>query len=256
MGFSFNMLVRPEISFLGFMKKGLSIPDGWGLALYPDGKTAQVLKEPVEAGSSRLAEFLMNYSPLRSTVFIGHVRHASRRDFNHSNTFSNTHPFERILHDRDYVFAHNGTLRDFRSERSDEFVPLGETDSEWAFCQILGWLSKAGISRWSAADYTHLKEVLRGLNKHGSLNILMSDGDHLFCYHDQDRYEGLCYVRKAYSHARIRLVDEDWIIDLGRLSDPKQKGYVVATAPLADEKWTCLSGGQLIVFSRGEIVYE
>ena len=252
MGLSFNVPVKPEISFRGFMKRGRSNPHGWGLALFPDGKVAQVFKEPVEAGKSRLAEFLRDYPHLKSTVFIGHVRYASKGD----HTYRNTHPFERVLRGKDYIFAHNGTLRGFKGERLNEFIPLGETDSEWAFCQIIDWLNKAKISSWSASDYAKLEEVLRGLNKYGGLNILMSDGDHLFCYHDKDRYNGLCYVQREFAHTRIRLVDEDWDVDLGQTKDPEQKGYVVATKPLTNEKWMDFSGGQLIVFCKGEVVHE
>jgi len=98
--------------------------------------------------------------------------------------------------------------------------------------------------------------VIRGLNKYGGMNILMSDGDHLFCYHDKDRYKGLCYVQREFAHTRIRLVDEDWDVDLGQTKDPEQKGYVVATKPLTDEKWTDFLGGQLIVFCKGVVVHE
>jgi predicted glutamine amidotransferase len=96
------------------------------LALYPDEKAAQVFKEPVEAGQSHLAEFLMDYKYLKSRIFIGHVRYASGG----GRTYRNTHPFERVLQGKSIVFAHNGTLKDFESERSNEFSPLGETDSE------------------------------------------------------------------------------------------------------------------------------
>lgn len=74
LGISFNVPVRPEISFKGFMKRGRSNPDGWGLALFPDGRAAQVFKEPIEAGESCLADFLKDYPYLKSTIFIGHVR--------------------------------------------------------------------------------------------------------------------------------------------------------------------------------------
>jgi glutamine amidotransferase len=252
MGLSFNVPVRSEISFRGFMKRGRSNPDGWGLALFPDGKAAQVLKEPVEAGKSRLAELLRDYPHLKSTVFVGHVRYASKGD----PTYSNTYPFEGILHAKDYVFAHNGTLQGFKGKRSNEFIPLGDTDSEWAFCQVIDWLNTERMSSWSAAAYANLEGVFRNLNKYGGLNILMSDGDHLFCYHDKDRRNGLCYVQREFAHTRIRLLDEDWVDDLGKTKDLEQKGYVVATRPLTDEKWTDFSGGQLIVFCKGEVVHE
>lgn len=255
LGLSFNVSVRPEISFRGFMRRGRSNPDGWGLALYPDGKAAQVLKEPVEAGRSSLAAFLRDYPDLKSSIFIGHVRLGNVG----GHIFRNTHPFERVLGDRNYVFAHNGTLRGTgrQGRQADgEIVPLGETDSEWAFCRILEWIKQRGLRVWSDTDYAELAGFFRDLNSHGNLNVLMSDGERLFCYHDAHRYNGLCYVRREFEHTRIKLADEDWVVDLGKVKEPGQKGYVVATRALTNEPWRQFEGGQLIVFAKGEDVYN
>ena len=250
LGLSFNVSVRPEISFRGFMRRGRSNPHGWGLALYPDGKAAQVFKEPVEAGASPLAAFLRDYPRLESPIFIGHVRIASAG----GHFYRNTHPFERALRGRDWIFAHNGTLKNFGREETGKSVPLGETDSEWAFCRILDWLDKTDVGQWNNKNYKALAELLAELNELGALNVLMSDGERLFCYHDRNGYNGLCYVRREFKHTRITLADEDWTVDLGRIKDPRQKGYVIATKPLTDEDWVRFTGGQLIVFRKGEIV--
>lgn len=252
LGLSFNVPVRPEISFRGFMRRGRSNPHGWGLALYPDGRAAQVFKEPIEAGKSRLAEFVRDDPRLESKIFIGHVRLASAG----AHAFRNTHPFERSLGGIDYVFAHNGTLS--RSGRGDpgSFVPLGETDSEWAFCRILNWMDDRGPGRdWSGRAYRDLEKVLGDLNELGTLNVLMSDGTRLFCYHDKDGYNGLWHVRREFEHTRIRLKDEDWEVDLGRTKDPGQKGHVVTTRPLTDEPWVKCAAGRLTVFEDGEVVH-
>ena len=251
LGLSFNMPVRPEISFRGFMRRGRANPHGWGLALYPDGKAAQVFKEPIEAGSSPLAAFLRDYHVLKSEIFIGHVRWGNVG----GHLFRNTHPFERVMEGKDYVFAHNGTISGSHKTAPNEIAPLGETDSEWAFCQILGWLKHKKPRTWSAKEYGELSGFLRDLNSHGNLNMLMSDGERLFCYHDAGRYKGLYYVAREFRHTRLKMVDEDWVVDLGTIKEPGQKGYVVATMPLTEEPWTRLAGGQLMVFSHGEIVF-
>jgi len=36
LGMSFNLPVRPSISFRGFRHRGEENPDGWGIAFYPD----------------------------------------------------------------------------------------------------------------------------------------------------------------------------------------------------------------------------
>ena len=105
LGLSFNLPVRPTVSFRGFRARGGRNPEGWGLAFYP-GKSAQIYKEPIEAGESAMAKFLLSYEHLQSNIFIAHVRLASTGAQSHQNT----HPFSREVHRSEYVFAHNGTL--------------------------------------------------------------------------------------------------------------------------------------------------
>ena len=77
LGMSFNLPVNPSISFRGFRFRGEENPDGWGMAFYPD-EAAQIIKEPISAKRSELSEFLQNYKGVKSKIFIGHVRYASR----------------------------------------------------------------------------------------------------------------------------------------------------------------------------------
>jgi len=57
LGMSFNLPVRPSISFRGFRHRGEENPDGWGIAFYPD-EAAQIIKEPIKAAKSHLSRFL------------------------------------------------------------------------------------------------------------------------------------------------------------------------------------------------------
>jgi len=45
---SFNLAVRPNISFREFRHRGEKNRDGWGIAFYPD-ESAQIIKEPIRA---------------------------------------------------------------------------------------------------------------------------------------------------------------------------------------------------------------
>ena len=102
---SFNEKLNINYSFRGFRSRGEGNPHGWGLAWYPDSGV-QIMKEPVKAGRSQLADFLQQYSKVRSKTFIGHVRRVSVGGIN----YRNTHPFSRENYGRDYSFAHNGTF--------------------------------------------------------------------------------------------------------------------------------------------------
>jgi len=252
LGLCFNQPVRPRISFRAFRRRGEYNPDGWGLSFYP-GKSALVLKEPLKSMDSPLSAFVQEYSYIRSKIFVAHVRHASVGP----TGYDNTHPFSRELNGREYVFAHNGTLRrNFKKRlKLGRFKPLGGTDSEHVFCHLLSEIEERELESWSVVDFQWLHEKFKEINMHGTFNCLMSDGEHLFAYHDIGGYNGLHYVRREAPFGPIILIDEDFEINFAGEKDPSQRGYIIATQPLTNEGWQCFNPGELIVFRDGEIVY-
>ena len=246
LGLSFNQPVRPSLSFRGFRHRGDKNPDGWGIARY-DGKACQVFKEPVRAGASRLATFLRDNEVFKSRIFIGHVRYASQG----GHTLQNTHPFVRTFRRREVVLAHNGTLNTGSWTRL-KFHPVGETDSEHLFCALLTRLSDERIQ---FTEFPDIEEVLSEYNKAGTMNLLFSDTQHLFCYRDRNGYNGLCMTEREAPFERVSLQDEDWDVNLAMEKDPDQRGFVVATRPLTDEPWKNLQPGCLYVFKDGRLVY-
>jgi len=252
LGLCFNKPVRPKISFRGFRRRGRRNPHGWGLAFYPD-ESAQVLKEPIESTESPLSKFIVSYDLIKSKIFIAHVRLKSSG----RRSYKNTHPFSRELNEKDYIFAHNGTIS-VESLELGRFKPVGETDSEHVFCHILHCIEERGIERWRISDFKWLHEKFREINELGEFNCLMSDGTHLFAYHDVDGYNGLCFVRREPPFGVVELRDEDFVIDLVDLAekkDPSQRGYVIASKPLTNEDWQKFEPGGLLVFRDGEIIY-
>jgi len=250
---SFNLPVTPRISFKGFRYRGKENPDGWGLAFYPD-KSAIVFKEPISAIKSPLSRFIAEYREVRSKIFIGHVRYASRGGV----SFKNTHPFKRELNGREYVFAHNGTLSDEVRDLLElgRFKPVGETDSEYVFCHLLKCIEERGIDTWDKRDFEWLARKLREINEYGTFNCIFSDGRFLFCYYDVSGYNGLCFVQRKPPYGRIRLRDKDWEINLAGEKDPRQRGFVIATRRLTNEEWISFCPGELIVFKDGELIYS
>ena len=248
---SFNNPVNFKLSIKAFKHRGLKNPDGWGIAFYPD-KAALVVKEPASSTSSELLNFLSSYGRIRSRIFIAHVRRASAG----SVAYRNTHPFLRELNGKNYVFAHNGTLRGLKRLKLGRFKPVGETDSEYIFCYLLAEIEKKRIAEWDCEDFEWLYGKLKELNELGTLNCLLSDGKYLFAYHDVDGYNGLHYVWRVAPFPKVKLADEDFEVDLQELKEPGQRGYVVATRPLTDESWLSFTPGELIVFRDGIIVYR
>jgi len=251
LGLNFNEKVSPTFSFRGFKNRGEYNPDGWGIAYYEDYK-AEIIKEPISAINSPKAEAFIKKKLIKSNIFISHIRFATKG----SKNFNNTHPFRKELNGKDYVFAHNGTIRDFNKFELSKFYPDGETDSEHIFCYLMEKISARNISVWNEKDFDWLHEQLLEINSNGSLNCLMSNGEYLFCYRDKNGWRDLNYVfRKAPFHV-VRLVDEDFVINLAEEKRPTQRGFIIATDPLTNESWMKISKGNLKVFKDGDIVYS
>jgi predicted glutamine amidotransferase len=253
LGLCFNKPIAPSISFIGFRQRGEVNRHGWGVAFYPD-RSAQVTKEPINAGASELSNFLKDYRHMGSKILLAHVRHATVG----SHTRMNTHPFQRELGGRDYVFAHNGDLKgDFRKGLSlGLYHPVGETDSEHAFCYLLERLRKRNIRAWGLADFRFLESELRKINRFGIFNCLLSDGDHLFAYRGFDEKRTLYFLNRVPPYGRVRLLDQDFSIDLGKGRHAGTFGFIVATRPLTDEAWIPFPSGRLLVFRDGKTVYS
>ena len=252
LGMSFNKEVTCSFSFHGFRKRGTVNPDGWGIALYPEnGKAVQVFKEPIMANKSELSGFLKQYSRLQSHIFISHVRYATSEI-----SYKNTHPFVRELDGREYVFAHNGVLRDYRKYLSlGRWKPLGTTDSEYAFCHLLYTLGES--HERDNDSFLELENEMRRINQLGTFNCLLSEGEYLYCFRDgTGYYKGLCYThRKPPYDFDVSLRDDDFEVRLQDIKNPNETGFIIATKPLTRERWNDIKPGALIVFHKGKQVF-
>ena len=253
-GASFNKQAGIQFAFTNFRERGRANPDGWGLAWYPDDKSSQIIKEAKPAAESPMSKFLTTQNTLKSKIFISHVRIATGTPHVHSNT----HPFGRIYNRRDFVFAHNGSLSGFENLELSGYYPLGDTDSEYAFCFLLGFIREAQIKTWSPNRFEILKRKLQKINEHGKFNCIFSDGEYLFCYHtNSERAPTLRYVRREFPFNNIRYKDSEQEILLEDLKDESHKGYIISTKVLSEgEDWRDFEAGQLMVFKKGEIVFS
>jgi glutamine amidotransferase len=225
--------------------------DGWGLSLY-DERFARTFLEQHPAFSSPLARFLRE-NPILTRLAVAHVRKMTRGMAN----ICNTHPFVRVMHRRHIVFAHNGTLPHVKERKLRIESPLGDTDSEHAFCVILEALREAYGARYPDDPEElgkTLFELANELGADGMLNFLFADGDHLFARCGDSLYS---IVRRA-PFGPATLVDAELQVHfsdiLGAVEDARMA--VVATAPLTrDETWVKAPPGTLWVFAGGDLVH-
>ena len=118
--------------------------DAWGVGSYscPDVMQLRVAGAACQSG---LAHHIKQHGP-PSELVISHIRLATRGE----RALQNTQPFVRELGGRSHIFAHNGELDGLAGlpgAAVRRFRPIGDTDSEVAFCSLL----KDLVPLWDAA---------------------------------------------------------------------------------------------------------
>jgi predicted glutamine amidotransferase len=250
LGMECNVPTDIVFSFTGFaLRGGKTGPhaDGWGLALY-DGKFARSFVEPTPACDSRLATFVRE-NPIKTLLAVAHVRKKTRG----RASLENTHPFKRTLWGRHWVFAHNGTLPFVRRHKLRTELPLGETDSEHAFCWILEQLHASfpgGYPRDTRRLWDKIAELGGVLGDEGRFNFLLADGRHLFARCGTK----LCYIVREAPFGRATLSDAEMAIDFSAVTTARDRIAVIATSPLTrDETWHHGTSGTMWVFRGGKL---
>jgi len=220
--------------------------DGWGLALY-DGKAVRTFLEPTACARSPLATYVRQ-NPIKTLLAIAHVRKRTRGEI----SLANTHPFVRELWGRTLTFAHNGTVKNVRRIPLGRFTPIGNTDSEYAFCAMLDKLERAfpRYPRQRRELWEAVAAVGTELGSSGTFNFLLGDGEHLFARCATK----LCYIIRKAPFDKATLADDDLTVDFSEVTTPNDRVAIVATTPLTrNETWTHGSPGQLWVFRAGEL---
>ncbi|ENN96679.1 glutamine amidotransferase [Methanocaldococcus villosus KIN24-T80] len=248
LGICFNKKVNVRLSLNSFKQRSDMHPNGWGIAFYPD-EFVRVIKEPIKMNDALLANCI-RWINIKSKIFIAHIRKASAGKV----SYVNTHPFVRKLDDKEIVFAHNGTLYDYWDLELDEFYPIGETDSEYAFCYLLSQIKNNKINYGEGFDA--LLDILYEINSCGPFNCLFSDGEYLFAYKDYEGKRDLYFLKRTPPYKPIKLIDEDYTVNLGDIKNPKEEGFIIATNPLTNENWQHFKNGELIVFKNWEMIYS
>ncbi len=256
---SSEMPTTIRFSFERFAQRGghtAHHADGWGVAFFED-KDVRVLREPVAAATSPLVRLIESDGP-RAKLVISHIRHATRG----GRTLANTQPFARELAGRMHVFAHNGDLGELTAHRElggRRFQPVGDTDSEFAFCGLLERL----LALWTGANSPSiearlgvLRQFANELRAFGPANFLYSDGDALFAHAH----------RRTQSDGSVRPPGL-WVLErqcLESLPSAKTNGIslvaspqsvvLFASVPLTDEPWQALEEGRILAAQAGRVL--
>ncbi|NMM07576.1 class II glutamine amidotransferase [Polaromonas sp.] len=258
LGMNCNAPTDVTFSFRGFAQRGGRTDDhadGWGIAFFEgDGspgsagcdKGLRHFVDHLPASASPVAELIGRY-PIKSRNVIAHIRKATQGRV----ALENCHPFVRELWGRYWVFAHNGDLQGFTPRLHGSFRPVGNTDSERAFCWIMQELVKSHAGVPSVAELSiTLRELAAQIARHGTFNFMLSNGQALWA-HASTR---LVYVERRHPFAHARLSDEDLSVNFAEHASPTDRVTVVVTAPLTtNENWIAFAPGELKVFEDGAL---
>ncbi len=162
-------------------------PDGWGMAYYINGEL-DIVKMPNPAFEDTHFRFLSRH--VNANVFFAHVRRKSYGVVR----YENTHPFKKD----NWVFMHNGNIpqldrvKEFLEAEvplKEDFQPVGETDSEYIFMQILNRFHQEDAR--SVDERFHIiRELMFQIESvvpreemtKLALNIFLTNGNHFFAY--------------------------------------------------------------------------
>lgn len=234
-------------SFRGFSQRaGVTSDhcDGFGIAFFED-KACRLFVDNQSAVESPIAELIRNY-PIKSRNVIAHIRKATQGKIN----LENSHPFSRELWGRQWIFAHNGDLHGFQPELTGRFTPVGNTDSELAFCYLLEQLVKRfGYTEPSLDQiFDLLLEISPQIAEHGTFNFCLSNGQALFSY----AITKLHWLVREYPFQPAQLIDLDVEVDFSEVTTAEDRVAVITTEPLTqNEVWQAYQPGEMILFQHG-----
>lgn len=243
--------VSPDFSLRGFFQRGGKTGDhcdGWGLALFRNHEI-DLQTYCNAAHICEKATAILQAKP-RATTALAHIRKATEG----AVALQNSHPFMRSLWGETWVFAHNGTLRNFYPELPSGFQPLGQTDSERAFNFIFSQLAKTFPVRPNLSVLANfLHEQSSFISRFGVFNYLLSNGSLLIAHCSTELY----WTHRRHPFGKVELLDIDISIDLDEINAVEETMYVIATKPLTrGEPWSPMGQGEMRIFESGRMVFE
>lgn len=243
--------------------------DGWGIAYYDDND-ARIIKEACPASESIYLNFVKNHS-IRSHIIISHIRLATHGEI----SIRNTQPFSRELGGKQHVFAHNGDLPGLEKLPGFElqrFNPIGNTDSELAFCYLMENMAKI----WNpenppglAQRYNVIEQFAAQIRNYGISNFIYSDSDVVFI-HSHKRTSpidnktvlpGLHVLCRSCPAGNETIETNRLQVNGLHLQHSQQadeaaskKVVLAASVPLSNEKWEALKEGEIKIFQNGQMI--
>ncbi|WP_322994593.1 class II glutamine amidotransferase [Castellaniella sp.] len=236
-------------SFTGFAARGGDTDhhaDGFGIAFY-ENRGSRCFLDNAPCCHSPVADLIKRY-PIKSRNVIAHIRKATQGALE----LENCHPFVRELWGRHWLFAHNGDLKSFEPTLQGDFLPIGQTDSEHAFCFMMEGL-RHRFGRTEPDDqalFSAVAEMTAELTQYGVFNFLLANGRCMLAHCSTS----LSYITRAWPFQVAHLVDTDITLDFAHYAKHGDCVSVITTKPLTDnETWIPFRAGELMMFIDGRV---
>ncbi len=265
--FAISSSTPTEISFsLDEFSKHGGLTDhhkhGWGIAYYQEN-AVKIIKEAHQASDSLCLDFIKDYK-MKSQIIMSHIRYATQGEI----SYRNTQPFTRELGGREHVFIHNGDLKCIVANPkylSRRFQPVGETDSEAAFCYLMTQMSAI----WDAPEVPSLQQRLQVFNYFalemqslGLSNFIYSDSEYVFVFSDKREVKDKKDKNKTITLPGLHVLQRSCqrkshnatIQGLSLKHEQSKNVVLISSVPLNDENWKPLTTGQSLVFKAGKII--
>lgn len=231
--------------------------NGWGFGWYPnDHQSTMVAKDPAAQGTQVLVDAITDWANFRSTVFFCKVRGASV-GYNHTET----QPFSRSFAGRDWLFMHNGDLDKVELDKlhgtqTRLLEPLGNTDSELAFCDLLAQLQSGDARRISDVMPQLLHSWFQQFDGLGSADMCLTDGNSIVCFHGTQSPKQIYYMRIQPPDNQDVYESEAGQVSLSDPRDTYRTALIISSSPTSNGSWIAMSPGQMIIIRRGTIIWN
>lgn len=254
---SFDSAASPSIRLKLPARLHASHPLGYGIAWYPNNNQAAIVsKDPAARGGEIEMNALADWENFRSAVFFCKAQGAARGYTHHE-----TQPFSRSFAGQDWLFMHNGDLdkhqlgRMFTSQ-SRFLEPLGKTDSELAFCYLLGRMQETDARKLADVPHTELLSWFQMLDPWGSADICVSDGITTACFYGTYSARSLYYSRIVPPNHPLEFNSVSAHLKLGDPRDAFRTTLIVSSCQFDAGSWIPMQPGQMLIIRRGDIVWS
>ncbi len=233
---------------------------GSGIAWYTaDENAATIVKDPKSFAEVGRPQIIDDRNSFRSTSFMMHLNGASWNP-----TPQDTEPYVKAVGKKDWIWMHQGSLdmqklRKKHNQFSDNFYePLGNTDSELAFCIILNRVTSWKVKKLADIGWDKLHEWFKELNQLGTANFFLSDGNTMVVYRGLDGENALYKqrIKPPYESISLQNADAGFLMDFRKESNNLRTVYAFSTLPVTQEGYTELKKGQMVVAKKAMLKWN